>query len=283
MHIARNIPGVQIVNADSRQMYRGMSIGTAKPSSCELNAYPHHMIDVADPDVLLSAGWYAREAMKIIESTLDNGLIPLVVGGSALYIMSLAGLLDPLPERNDALRLSLNAVEDAVPGSLHRLLQGLDLQESERTGEADRVRLIRAIEIGLISGSKASALKNGGRPDGRFRFVFIEVDNKTLRHRIRSRTAEMLEAGLLDEVKELLEKGFSRDPVLGSTIGYAELLDHLEGKCSLEEARERIEINTWHYARRQRNLFRRLPGVVSVSSNPMQLEAALFGERRAGG
>jgi tRNA dimethylallyltransferase len=282
-YIAERIPGVEIISADSRQLYRGMNIGTAKPSICELNSFPHHMINVAEPDVLLSAGWFATEGMKIIESVLERGSIPLVVGGSALYIMSLAGLLDPLPQRNDTLRFSLNSIENTVQGSLHRLLQGLDPIEAERTDEADRIRLVRAIEIALLSGSLPSFLKSGGNPDRRFRFVYIEIDNKTLRTRIKERTARMLEDGLLNEVRGLLEKGFKRDPVLGSTISYSELLDNLEGKCSIEEAQERIEINTWHYARRQRNLFRRLPGVVSVSSNPVQIETALFSERRAFG
>ncbi len=121
-YIAEKRSDVEIISADSRQLYRGMDIGTAKPSAEELKRFPHHMIDVADPDILLSAMWFAEKAMKIVEDILDRGAIPLVVGGTALYVMSLAGLLDPLPVRNDGLRNSLQSLEDTVPGSLHRIL-----------------------------------------------------------------------------------------------------------------------------------------------------------------
>ncbi len=282
-YIAERRGNVEIISADSRQLYRGMNIGTAKPSTDELKRFPHHMIDVADPDDLLSANWFAEKAIEIIEDILKRGSIPLVVGGSGLYVMSLAGLLDSLPHRNDSIRNSLISLEDTVPGSLHRLLEGLDEKEAGRTGISDRVRLVRALEIALLSGNKPSVLKKGGTPDKRFRFVFIEKDNTVLREGIKRRTSAMLKDGLLEEVKGLVEKGFTRQPVLGATIGYSELLDHLEGLCSLEDAQSAIETHTWQYARKQRNMFRRLPGVISVSSDPIQVEAALFGERRNDG
>ena len=283
LHFAEQRSNVEIISADSRQLYRGMDIGTAKPGVDELKRFPHHMIDVADPDTLLSAMWFAEKAMEIIEDILIRGSIPLVVGGSGLYVMSLAGLLDSLPRRNDDLRNSLITLERTAPGSLHRLLEGLDEKEADRTGSTDMVRLVRALEIALLSGEKPSSLKSGGNPDKRFRFVFIEKDNTVLRSGIRKRTLDMLSNGLLEEVKGLLEKGYRRDPVLGATIGYSELIDYLEGLCSYQEASEAIDTHTWQYARKQRNMFRRLPGVVSVSSDPEQIEAALMGERRGDG
>lgn len=276
-YIAERRVGVEIVSADSRQLYRGMNIGTAKPTLDELNRFPHHMIDVADPDTLLSAKWFAEKAMKIIEEILDRGCIPLVVGGSGLYVMSLAGLLDPLPTRNDDLRNSLLSLENTVPGSLHRLLNGLDEKEASRTGASDKVRLVRAIEIALLSGEKPSSLKLGGNPDKRFRFVFIEKDNTALREDIRKRTSSMFSSGLPEEVRSLINAGYKRNPVLGATIGYSELIDHMEGLCSLQEAQKAVETHTWQYARKQRNLFRRLPGVTSVSGDPVQIETALLG------
>ena len=281
--IAERRDNVEIISADSRQLYRGMNIGTAKPSVAELRRFPHHMIDVADPDKLLSANWFADKAMKIIEEVLARGSIPLVVGGSGLYVMSLAGLMDSLPHRNDNIRDSLISLEETVPGSLHRILEGLDKTEADRTGVSDRVRLVRALEIAFLSGGKPSILKTGGTPDKRFRFVFIEKDNTVLREGIRRRTSNMLKDGLLEEVKELIGNGYTRKPVLGATIGYSELIDHLEGLCSLEDAVSAIETHTWQYARKQRNMFRRLPGVTSVSSDPMKIEAALFGEGRNDG
>ncbi|MCK5841210.1 MAG: tRNA (adenosine(37)-N6)-dimethylallyltransferase MiaA [Candidatus Sabulitectum sp.] len=276
-YIAEHWGNVEIVSADSRQLYRGMNIGTAKPSIDELKKFPHHMIDVADPDTLLSAKWFAEKAMKIIEEILERGCIPLVVGGSGLYVMSLAGLLDPLPARNDDLRGSLLSLENTVPGSLHRLLGGLDRKEAAHTGVADKVRLVRAIEIALLSGEKPSSLKLGGNPDKRFKFVFIEKDNTVLREGIRRRTSNMFSSGLPGEVESLLKAGYNRHPVLGVTIGYSELIDHMEGLCSLQEAQSAVETHTWQYARKQRNLFRRLPGVISVSGDPVKVETALLG------
>jgi tRNA dimethylallyltransferase len=282
MFIAGRRP-VEIVSADSRQMYTGMDIGTAKPSADQLKKVPHHMIDVADPDTLRSSVWYAEKALTIINRILDRGSIPLVVGGSGMYIMSLAGLLDSLPSRNDVLREALSTIENQVPGALHRLLKSLDVEEAARTGKTDMVRLVRSMEIALLSGSMPSMLKQGGRPDSRFRFVYIEKDNAALKEGIKRRTSSMLSMGLVEEVEGLLRKGYRRDPVLGATIGYSEIIDYLEGRCSLQEAAVLIQTHTWQYARRQRNMFRRLPGVVSVSNDPVVVEAALFSERRTGG
>jgi tRNA dimethylallyltransferase len=282
MFIAGNRP-VEIVSADSRQLYRGMDIGTAKPSADQLKKVPHHMIDVADPDTLHSSVWYAEKALTIIRRILNKGSIPLVVGGSGLYIMSLAGLLDSLPSRNDLLREALSEIENQVPGALHRLLRSLDREEAAKTGKTDMVRLVRSMEIALLSGSIPSILKQGGRPDSRFRFVYIEKDNTALREGIKKRTSSMLSSGLVEEVKDLIRKGYRRDPVLGATIGYSEIIDYLEGQCSLEDTALAIETHTWQYARRQRNMFRRLPGVISVSSDPVAVETALFGERRTRG
>lgn len=283
LEMAGRFPGVEIVSADSRQFYRGMDIGTAKPSSEELQAAPHHMINVADPDTLLSAGWYAAEALGIIDDILTRGGTPLVVGGSALYIMSLAGLFDELPERNDKIRDALKALEDQAPGSLHRILTEMDSDEADRIGESDTVRLVRSLEIGLISGEKPSFLKKGGTPDIRFRFVVLDHEGEALRKRIENRTAEMVRNGLEDEVRALMEQGYIREPVLGATIGYGEMMDYIQGLCTIEEAQSRIAVNTWRYARRQRNMFRRLPGAVYTGNCPDRIADILFKERIANG
>ncbi len=274
--LAKLHPSIEIVNADSRQLYKGMDIGTAKSEDNELDEVKHHLIDVSSPDVLLSAGWFKDKAMNIIEEILSRGAIPMVVGGSALYIMSLVGLLDSLPPRNETLRKSLNSIEDIVPNSLHRILEALDRKEGSRTAATDRVRLIRALEIALLSNSLPSLLKKGGNPDPRFQILLLEEDNTVLRTRIKKRTATMIEKGLVEEVKHLLEKGFKREPVLGATIGYAEILDYLDGNCSLEEAQLKIETNTWKYARKQRNIFRRLPNAISVSNNLKEADEIFF-------
>ena len=280
--LAKLHPQIEIVNADSRQLYRGMNIGTAKSSLEELAEVKHHLIDVSSPNVLLSAGWFREKAMGVIEGILSRGAIPLVVGGSALYIMSLVGMLDNLPSRNEPLRDSLEEIENISPGSLHRLLKGIDTKEAERIGVTDRVRLIRAMEIALLSNSLPSLLKKGGEPDPRFKILLLEGDNTVLRGKIKERTSFMIHNGLVEEVKHLLDQGFERTPVLGATIGYAEILDYLEGYCSLEEAQLKIETNTWKYARKQRNIFRRLPNAISVSNSLKYADDVLFKEESGG-
>ena len=283
LELAERYPGVEIVSADSRQFYRGMDIGTAKPSAGELARVPHHMIDIASPDTLLSAGWFARRAMECIDTVLARGGIPLVVGGSALYIMHLAGLSDPLPSRNDRIRDALSSIEEEIPGSLFRLLEGIDPGEAGRIGAADNVRLLRSLEIALQSDLLPSELKTGGKADPRFVFAVIEADNTTLRNRIRQRTIAMAEAGLVAEVEGLLVSGVPEDPVLSATIGYAEILEHLHGDITLEEALDKISVNTWKYARRQRNMFRRLPGAARVPGDPDRLAEVLFKGRVSNG
>lgn len=283
LELAEAYSSIEIVSADSRQFYRGMDIGTAKPSRSELDRVPHHMIDIAEPDRLLSAGWFREQAMKVIEDILSRGGIPLVVGGTALYIMHLAGLSDPLPERNEILREALKQVEEEIPGSLHRLLNALDPQEGGKIHETDSVRLVRSLEIALLSGERPSCLKTGGMADSRFRFAVIEVDNTLLRERIAKRTRAMIEKGLVEEVRGLLERGVPEMPVLGATIGYAEILDHIAGKTGLQEASDRIFANTWKYARRQRNMLRRLPGAVRIPGTAEAAAEALFGERISNG
>lgn len=264
MDFALRRPGVEIVCGDSRQLYRGMDIGTAKPGARDREQVPHHLLDVADPDTLLSAGWFAETACRTVSSILERGGVPVVVGGSALYLMAMAGMIDRLPGRNDGLRDALEQLEHTAPGSLHRILGSLDPESA--VAPSDRVRLLRALEICLESGERASELRTGGSFSGSFRFVMLDICSDSLRPRIDRRVDGMIRMGLVEEVRGLLETGFEREPVLGHTIGYREVLDHLEGLISLEDAVRAIKVNTWRYARRQRNMFKRLPGLLRADS-----------------
>ena len=264
MAYALRNPAVEIVNGDSRQLYRGMDIGTAKPGPRERKLVRHHLLDEADPDTVLSAGWFARRAREVIDEIKGRGGIPLVVGGSALYLMAMAGMMDPLPKRNNELRDALTGLEKCSPGALYRILQSLDPESG--VSPTDMVRQLRALEICLDSGAKASELRRGGSPSSAFIFVLLESGGADLRRRIDERVDDMMHRGLQSEVATLLEAGFVREPVLGHTIGYRELLDFMDGKCTLEEAVKTIKTNTWRYARRQRNMFTRLPGLLRADS-----------------
>lgn len=274
MAFALRSPGVEIVNCDSRQLYRGMDIGTAKPCAEDRAMVPHHLLDVADPDTLLSAGWYAVKARQTLKKILKGGGRPLVVGGSALYLMALAGMTDPLPSRNDDLRTALTGLEKSSPGALYRILGSLDPENS--VAPTDTVRLLRALEICLESGSSATELRQGGNVSDAFVFVMLESEPVDLRTRIDERVDLMLQNRLRAEVEGLSLAGYGREPVLGHTIGYREMLDHMDGLCSLDEAVTAMKTNTWRYARRQRNMFKRLPGLLRAGS-PEEAAALLDG------
>jgi tRNA dimethylallyltransferase len=276
----------EIVNADSRQIYRGMDIGTAKPGREETGRVRHHLYDIADPDETFSAGRYCRLAGVTMDSIFESGSTPLLVGGSGLYIMAVTGSLDELPGRNDRMRAVLSDIEGGSPGALHGILAVLDGETASVTDPADVVRLQRALEIILQSGMRASDLRTGGEGSGDgFRVVVIETEGDELRRRIRGRTAEMFARGLVEEVECLAAKGYGRDSVLGRTIGYREILDYMDGAVTLDGAREAVEVNTWRLARRQRNMFRRLKGAVPWNGRDTgELGEMLFGNgfRRGG-
>ena len=276
----------EIVNADSRQIYRGMDIGTAKPATGETGRVRHHLYDIADPDETFSAGRYCRLARDTAKRIFESGSSPLLVGGSGLYIMAFTGSLDELPGRDDRMRAVLSEIEGESPGALHGFLSVLDGETASATAPTDVVRLVRALEIILRSGSRASDLRAGGAGHGNgFRIVVVETEGGELRRRIGKRTAEMFDRGLVEEVKGLASRGYGRDSVLGSTIGYREVLDYLDGRVTLERAREAVEVNTWRLARRQRNMFRRLRGAVPWNGpDTGELGEMLFGNgfRRGG-
>jgi tRNA dimethylallyltransferase len=270
MMFAASRPGVEIVNADSRQLYRGMDIGTAKPSPRDRALVPHHLLDVAFPDTLLSAGWFAGAALKAMEGITLRGGLPVAAGGSPLYIMAMTGMMDPLPQANPPLRKVLKEMEEDRPGTLQRMLSVLD--PGTRVGSSDRVRQIRALEIILGSGERASDLRRGSGPREGFVFILLEPPLEALRKRMDDRVDMMMEQGLLEEVEGLLSSGFRREPVMGRTIGYREMLDHLEGRCSLDQAVSNVKINTWRFARRQRNMLERLPGTLRAGSPEAAVE-----------
>lgn len=259
MLFASRNPSVEIVNCDSRQLYRGMDIGTAKPGREERARTPHHLLDMADPDTSLSAGWFAGEARRTLKHRISANATPLAAGGSVLYIMAMAGLIDPLPAGNEGFRRVVSRMEDEIPGEIHRMLSLLDPPSARAIPPSDRVRLTRSLEICFETGERASELRQGGDFRGGFRFIILDVEPDTLRGRIDRRVDRMMADGLLEEVERLLDKGYDTEPVLGRTIGYAELIDHLRGRCTLNEAVSRIRTNTWRYARRQRNMMKRLP------------------------
>lgn len=272
---------LEVIMADSRQVYRGMDIGTAKPSAAETGLVPHHLIDCIDPGQEFSAGEFARRAQELIPMIRSSGRVPVVSGGTALYVMALIGSLDPMPGRCPGVREGLETIESEHPGSLYALLERLDPAIAEGISPSDMVRQIRSIEIYALTGRPPSSLRKGGDPGRRelFRIVGIRVPGDELRRRIEERTGEMLRNGLIEEVRSLMKAGWGRDSALGRTIGYAEVIDFLDrGEGTMDDLRESICVSTWRFARRQRNMFRRIPDITWLDSDPACVEECLFEE-----
>ena len=272
---------IEIINADSRQVYRGMDIGTAKPSLKEQSQLKHHLLDQIDPDEVFSAGMFLDRARELIIQIGIRGSVPLIAGGTALYILALTGSLDEMPPRCDEIREGLKLFENERPGILYEILYRVDPELADKIGESDKRRQERALEIYFQSGKPPSSFRKGGNPSEREKYLIagISIPRDEHRRRIRRRAIKMLDVGLIDEVEALLSAGWGRDSALGRTIGYSEVLAFLDGSISTEdEIIDTISINTWRLVRRQKNMFRRIEGINWMEDDPDLIDEFLFAE-----
>lgn len=258
LELARRLDG-EIVNADSLQVYRGMDIGTAKPTPEQRAVIPHHLIDVADPDQPFSAADFAEAAEKAIRDISSRGKRTVVVGGTGLYIRALLkGLVDS-PGGADEFRQAMH--EEAGRLGNEALLERLHLVDpelAERTHPNNLVRIIRALEVFHLTGSPLSRYqREHGFSGQRYQClqIGIRVERPLLYSRIDQRVDWMLEQGLLQEVRQLLGAGYGPETKAMRAIGYKEMTAYLAGECSLEEAIRLIKRNTRHYAKRQLTWF----------------------------
>lgn len=271
----------QVISADSRQIYRWMDIGTAKPTTGERERLRHHLVDFMDPDQSFSAGDFERKALELEKAIRSEGSLPLVAGGTALYVMALTGGLDPLPQKCAGVRNGFLLIEEERPGYMWELLCAVDPVTAGAVGPGDLRRQTRALEIRALSGLPAGTLRKGGDPARRDRYIIagIRIPAEEHRRRIEIRTRRMLETGLVEETRSLLQRGWGRESALGRTIGYSETMDYLDGAIgSMEELLERIATNTWRLARRQKNMFGRIRGIKWSEGDPGELERILFAE-----
>ena len=255
--VARRCGG-EIVSADSRQLYRGMDIGTAKPTPEERAAAPHHLIDILDPDEDFSLARYVALARAAIGAILARGRVPILAGGTPLYLNAVTeGWRVPVAPPDPALRAALEA-EAAREGlaMLEARLAAVDPVAAARAAGNLR-RVVRALEVYLTTGTPMSALEGKEPPPYRLVPFILTLDRAALHARIDARVERMVAAGLVDEVRALLARGY--DPALPalSGIGYAEIVAHLRGETTLPEATARIKINTHRYVRHQETWFRR--------------------------
>lgn len=270
LNLAEKFP-VEIISADSRQVYRGMDIGTAKATGQERAAVPHHLVDVVDPDEEFTAGRFVTLSRAALRSITLRGHRPLLVGGTGLYIKTFTEGLLEAPAADESLRTRLTDLEDQQgTGTLHARLQQVDPVMAERLSPRDQVRLVRALEVFELTGRRLSELQaRHGFSDNPFRLLKIGVtaDRDALYRRIDERVHRMVEMGLVDEVESLLAKGYS--PLLKSmqTIGYREIIHFLQGEISLDEAIARIQQQSRRYAKRQMTWFRRDSTIIWVDSS----------------
>ncbi len=251
--------GGEIVSADSRLIYRGMDIGTAKPTLAQRKRIPHHLIDVTDPETPWSLANYSSVTKQVLSEINARGRLPLLVGGTGQYLTALLeGWAPPGRAADDALRRKLEAVADEQgPQALHDQLKEIDPKTAARIDYRNVRRVVRALEIYHVTGLPPSASRKR-EPSGLLDLrIGLDLPRKELYARIDARIDAMMDAGLVEEVRALLARGVSPDVPAMSAIGYRQIVCFLQGKASQEEAVGEIRRATRQFVRRQANWFKR--------------------------
>jgi len=253
--------GGEVVSADSMQVYRGMDIGTAKPTSAEMRGVAHHLVDILEPGEDFSVAQYAKLARETIADIHARGKLPILAGGTGLYIKAIADNIQytDMPE-DEVLRKRLrNEADELGGGALLERLAKVDPMLAEGLHQNDVGRIIRALEVYELTGERMSVWQERSRKDAAgYKLCMVGLgfrDRELLYERIGQRVDAMLGAGLLDEAKTLYDSGFSG--TAAQAIGYKELFGYFRGEVSLEEAAERLKQETRRYAKRQLTWFRR--------------------------
>ncbi|MGD9765161.1 MAG: tRNA (adenosine(37)-N6)-dimethylallyltransferase MiaA [Candidatus Binatia bacterium] len=254
----------EIVNCDSRQVYRGLDIGSAKPTAAERSAVPHRLFDVVDPDEPFDAARYRDLARAAIAHIQARGRAALIVGGTGLYLKALRYGLCAGPGRDPALRARLAAQEAAEPGSLHAALAARDPASAARLHACDHARIVRALEVLELTGRPLSAwqAEHGFRTaELPMRVIGVAVDRARLYAQLDARCTGMLAAGLLDEIRALWARGYAPELPALRSIGYRELGAYLRGECDRASALSAMQRATRRLAKRQLTWFRADPTV----------------------
>lgn len=259
--------GGEIISADSMQVYRQMDIGSAKIKPEEMGGIPHHLIDILEPEEEFNVCLFEKLALEAMEQIYERGHIPVVVGGTGFYIQALLYQIDFTEEETDtAYRDKLWQLgEEKGNHYLHELLRKVDPESAEEIHENNRKRVIRALEFYENCGKPISTHNKEQRQKTSAYnscYFVLTNDRKKLYERIESRVDQMLSKGLVDEVRTLKERGCNASMVSMQGLGYKEILEYLDGRCSLLEAVEKIKKETRHFAKRQLTWFRREKDVI---------------------
>ena len=251
----------EIVCMDSMQIYRGMNIGTAKPTAEEMEGIPHHLLDVVHPGDPFSVAQYQQLAEQCIGEIISRGHQPLMVGGTGFYLRALRHpMAMGMVTGDETIRRTLEAIAEQTDGRfvLHRMLEEIDPDTAARLPVNDVRRVVRALEVYRLTGVPFSKQPTSDRePPFRYRVAALTMDRTILYQRIERRVDQMIAQGLLDEVRDLLSNGVPSDCQAMKAIGYKELVPVVLGETSLEAAITQLKQNTRHYAKRQLTWMRR--------------------------
>jgi tRNA dimethylallyltransferase len=269
LELARRWP-IEIVSVDSANVYRGMDIGTSKPTPAERAEVPHHLIDIRDPREAYSAGEFRRDAERLIGEIRARGRVPLLVGGTMLYFRALRAGLATLPPQDPALRACIDArARELGWATLHAELAKRDPLAASRIQPADGQRIQRALEVLELTGRPLSALQAEASPGAvaTEAFALLPYERPELYQRLNARFVEMLARGLVDEVRSLRARGdLHADLPSVRAVGYRQIWRHLAGECALEEAVAAGQRATRQLAKRQLTWLRAEPGVRWIRS-----------------
>ena len=270
----------EIIGCDSRQVYRRLDIGSAKPTPAERLRVRHHLVDVADPAERYSAARYRDAVLALLPAFAAAARAPLFVGGTGLYLRAASEGLCPAPPALPGLRRWITAIGQTVPGGLHPLLARVDATAAARIHANDSFRLNRALEVFYLTGKTLTEHQQrhrDGRPASAVRIFALDVPGAEIRRRINQRLDAMMAAGFLEEARNLFGEGI--DPALPAfrAVGYPELFAHLRGETTLDTALEAIRRATWQYARRQLTWFRGVRHVTWIPAAAGTSEADLAG------
>ena len=262
----------EIVNCDSRQVYKFMDIGTAKPDTAQLLAVPHHMINVVEPSVRFSSAQYVTMADACIHQIIREGHVPFVTGGTGFYIKALLHGLVPLPPLDQAIRDSVRQQQKLYGNdALYERLRQVDPVDAAHIKKSDSYRLIRALEVFTATGRPLyEFMEQHGFSGTNYDYVYVVLynpDKQQYHTVIDKRVDKMLADGLIDEVKLLIDKGYDQDLPAMKTVGYAEIVDYLNKKTNLADAVDLIKRHTKAYAKRQITWFKGIKDALWIEMN----------------
>lgn len=265
LFLAREFQG-EIVNCDSMQLYRGLDVGTAKLPFDKRQGIPHHLIDVAEPAVFFSAGEFTRLARAVVIEIRRRGRLAVVVGGTGLYLRALLEGLFEGPSRSEALRARLNRlIARGRLGRLHQWLGRIDPESAARIAGRDAPRIVRALEVYLLTGRPLSShfrdASNTGLEGFRMLKLGLNPPRAELYERTDARVLDMMDHGFIEEVRGLLRSGLSADCHAFSALGYRRVAAYVRGEGDLRQLIAAVQTDTRHYAKRQWTWFRRDPEV----------------------